>query len=221
MGGWQQFSYWQCKNVPARDRSKDEFFEYARCLPHRIRWKLLLSLATEGREAINTHCVHCTKPSWIPTSHEQHINDVSNDSAIRMMWIRNPYSRILSAFLDKMHEPHGQQAKRWKRIVKYHGGPYESTPEGFERFVERLLYMRDNNIEVNPHFTPMAEHCGIDKGMQYDLYLQVEKINEWYAEVIDLLGLSEFVKSGWSSLQVNDMPALCHAHIFIAAAYTF
>lgn len=118
------------------------------------------------------------------------------------MWVRNPYTRLLSGFLEKL------SGGKWHhRNVVAHGGPYESTPEGFESFVERLVYMRDHGIAVNNHFAPLAERCGIDSGMQYDLYLRVEEIDMWYAEVVDFLGLREAVKSGWGIAEVSGLAA--------------
>lgn len=116
------------------------------------------------------------------------------------MWIRNPYKRLLAGFLDTAVNP---GSKFWERAIKLHGGPYRDTPEEFARFIGNLMAMRENGDSISAQFTPLVEHCGLDKGMQYDLYLRAEQMEDWYADLVSLLGLEDFVRAGWQVYTVR------------------
>eukprot|EP00951_Prasinocladus_malaysianus_P012752 scaffold95271_cov37-Prasinocladus_malaysianus.AAC.2 len=86
------------------------------------------------------------------------------------MFVRNPYVRLLSGFLDKACNPH---VESWVTLINDdYGGPYKSTPEDFARFVKILMSRFDNGEPINPHFSRLFDHCGLANGMRYDLYLK-------------------------------------------------
>ena len=124
-------------------------------------------------------------------------------SYLRIMMVRNPYTRLLSAFLDKGCTPINGY---WARIQELIGGLYQPTPGDFQRFIIRLLYLksrhpRDRHLGSEPHFTPLTTHCGIDAGVQYDLILKVEEIDLWYPDIVHILGLQDDVGSGWDAIR--------------------
>lgn len=129
-------------------------------------------------------------------SHGDLVADVSDPYILRFLWLRNPYSRLLSGFLDK------GVISPWGGIHNNHmadyGAPYEPSPPEFLRFVKALTTMRADGAQMDYHFVPQAEQCGLSHGMQYDFHLKVENIHVWYPDLISVLGLEDVVSSGWS-----------------------
>eukprot|EP00193_Tetraselmis_chui_P005677 CAMPEP_0177762688 /NCGR_PEP_ID=MMETSP0491_2-20121128/6477_1 /TAXON_ID=63592 /ORGANISM="Tetraselmis chuii, Strain PLY429" /LENGTH=181 /DNA_ID=CAMNT_0019278757 /DNA_START=687 /DNA_END=1232 /DNA_ORIENTATION=- len=60
-----------------------------------------------------------------------------------------------------------------------------------------MLKMHNEGKHIDPHFSPQVEHCGLPQGMRYDFYLKVEEMEEWYADLIHILGMEKTVSSGW------------------------
>ena len=126
-------------------------------------------------------------------------------SAIRIVFVRNPYVALLSAFLDGPGTNDATQAK--KHIVSNHqpraigrqlGMGYNSTTQDYQRFLMNLIHLRAKRQKVpNPMLLPQSSMCGIGQGMQYDLALMVEAIDLWYPDLVNLLGLEEAAASGW------------------------
>jgi hypothetical protein len=140
--------------------------------------------------------VHSRPLPWVAgLSRDDIVEKVSDPSALRFMWVRNPYSRLLSGFLDK-----AVNAPEWWQIrfrIWEFGGPYGDSPDEFLRFVKTMLKMHSEGKHIDPHFSPQVEHCGLPQGMRYDFYLKVEEMEEWYADLIHILGMEKTVSSGW------------------------
>ena len=69
-----------------------------------------------------------------------------NDPTMHMFAIvRNPYARVLSAWLDK------------KDFASFH------LPQTFAGFVEYLVHTP--NDRLNEHFAPLTSFCGISEGV--------------------------------------------------------
>ena len=154
--------------------------------------------------------IHEMASPWLRWVHRPQdvFHMIYDPSYLRVMMVRNPYSRLLSAFLDKACTPINGY---WAGIQKLIGGLYQPTPEDFQRFIVRLLYLksrnpRDRHLGSEPHFTPLTTHCGIDAGVQYDLILKVEEIDMWYPDIVHILGLQEHVGSGWDANPRQDPP---------------
>lgn len=79
--------------------------------------------------------------------------------------VRNPYSRVLSAFLDT-----------FRRREDYQGryGPYEFTPQGFAAFVD---WLAAGGRDQNKHWNLQVDHLfiPIDK---YDAVIRFENLKE-------------------------------------------
>lgn len=139
--------------------------------------------------------MHNSAVPWLPphASHAELVARISQPSRLRFLWLRNPYSRLLSGFLDKGVQP-------WWIFdlgMNDYGAPFEPSPAEFLRFVTNLVAMRADGVPVNMHFLPQAEQCGLRDGMQYDFFLRVEDIHVWYPDLISLFGLEDTVRSGW------------------------
>jgi hypothetical protein len=113
-----------------------------------------------------------------------------NEKNLRIMFIRNPYTRLLSGFLDK--------GVLWGTVIKRgHREPYSATPAEFKRFIQALIARRDAGLEMNQHFELLSRLCGVSAGYQYNFYLKVEEIDVWYADFVSLLGIGHTTARGW------------------------
>ena len=108
----------------------------------------------------------------------------------RYMFVRNPYSRILSAYLDKVVEYHGK--------MKIHHPIFNSSLT-FLNFLQNL--QKTPTEQWNDHLTPLSSKCFLDKtNVSYTHYLKVEQIDQWYPDVIRRLRLEDAVM-GWNFSQ--------------------
>ena len=91
--------------------------------------------------------------------------------------VRSPYTRLLSGWLDKKDFP---QFK---------------LPQTFDGFVR---WVQDKDAaQLNEHFKPMSDFCGIKDGMRFDLIARVEEMHEWGPTLISRLGLTNHTATGW------------------------
>ena len=117
---------------------------------------------------------------------------------------RNPYVRVLSGFLNKMvidpkpKEPHDMQTLRDtnRALGRVSNSSFAPTVESFAHFLD-LLEER-GTIDINDHFQQAALVC--DGGQfQYEYYLRLEDMNEWFPCWEAGLGLNDFTRSGWET----------------------
>lgn len=90
--------------------------------------------------------------------------------------VRNPFSRILSAYIDKRREKDGifeAQFGNWR-------------PDNFEQFLRALKSM--SPLEFNPHFSPQYLNLGYPNN-KYNFIFYVEDIIHFFS-LIELLGCS-------------------------------
>jgi len=120
-----------------------------------------------------------------------------DDSIPRIMFIRDPYSRLLSAYLDliKNHS--------YNSIYNYLPGTTYDKSSGFGGFVDILLGQYSKSYKdawknINSHFLPQAHKCYLSNNkFSYDYHLKVEHTDQWFESVIRILGLQEEVSTGW------------------------
>ena len=144
--------------------------------------------------------------SWLKntTTREEIVSRISEPEHLRFMWLRNPYSRLLSGFLDK--GVGGNINEKYNAGMGNYGAPFTPTPSEFLRFVKALLSMRADGEKIDKHFELQAHQCGMQHGMQYDFHLKVEDIHVWYPDLVALFGLEDTVSSGWSFQVSGDTP---------------
>lgn len=100
-----------------------------------------------------------------------------NDSRVaRVLITRNPFDRLLSAFLEK--EVGGGL---------FSGSRAPGTAGGFAAFVANLSALPVG--QLNMHFKPQHLLCGLPQGFRYDYVLPLEEMDSWYAPLAVLLGL--------------------------------
>eukprot|EP00892_Ulva_mutabilis_P003586 jgi/Ulvmu1/159/UM001_0163.1 len=113
---------------------------------------------------------------------------------------RNPYIRLLSAFLNKMTVPMGQDGY-WivKNVNAALGMPptkvWQATRPSFHEFVTALLRRKHGVAHLDPHFRLALRACSY--GINYEYYLRIEDMAQWLPCMEDGLGLRKFTQHGW------------------------
>lgn len=186
------------------------------CIPQKVgstRWKNLLYRGRGDADADKhgygrsfSQLIHTVRAPWTfessYDSREKIVAKILEPSSLRFMWVRNPYVRVLSGFLDKICSQREWmlRSKMWAeyRLWLGNGTEFSCTPEDFYRYVNALVAARDAGVEINPHLDVQANLCGLLQGVQYDFYLKVEEEDIWYPEFISLAGLEDAARNNWS-----------------------
>eukprot|EP00873_Tetraselmis_striata_P029687 jgi/Tetstr1/449951/TSEL_037005.t1 len=174
------------------------------CNPEKVgstRWKALL-YKSKGDP---WHAPHTVFPRWAVLPAPEKRRKAEDPARARFMFVRNPYSRLLSGFLDKAVHPVGilnpaNPKNRRSDTILGHGGPYTDSPAEFLRFVETMNQMmaRQPGLPgMNGHFAPLTFRCGLNAGITYDFFLKVEETDTWYPDLVTLLGLADATAAGW------------------------
>lgn len=122
-----------------------------------------------------------------------------NSDVPRVMFVRNPYVRILSGFLDKVL----RHLRRNKLGIRFDNGCT------FPEFVNKVyVYWKMSGrygTSNNGHFTPMAFHCSLTSGLQYDYVLKLELQHLWFLDFTNYFNLTQFASSGWNVVGSSSM----------------
>eukprot|EP00511_Aplanochytrium_stocchinoi_P013045 CAMPEP_0204891496 /NCGR_PEP_ID=MMETSP1349-20130617/27376_1 /ASSEMBLY_ACC=CAM_ASM_000710 /TAXON_ID=215587 /ORGANISM="Aplanochytrium stocchinoi, Strain GSBS06" /LENGTH=248 /DNA_ID=CAMNT_0052056903 /DNA_START=228 /DNA_END=974 /DNA_ORIENTATION=+ len=124
----------------------------------------------------------------LKTTMEEFHNALMNSTIKRFMFVRNPYSRLLSAYLDKVILQH-------KRGVYPHRFKESS---GFPGFLHALRNENRRGVFTRFTYAPLSKLCEIPKGMKYDYYLKIEQMKYWYKPFINHLDMQAAVSLGWN-----------------------
>lgn len=89
-------------------------------------------------------------------------------------FVRNPFARALSVYLDKIMSPKDAVAERFFRYF-----PDESRDLSFGRFLERISTLHP--MQMDPHWRPQSYNIAYGF-LRYDLIGHVERFNEHFAE---------------------------------------
>jgi len=109
---------------------------------------------------------------------------ILNPNIPRIMFTRDPYSRALSGYIDKVVDSD-------EHPFNFHPGlPRTSS------FIEFTQYISEHR-PLNEHFLPLTDRCMLPMGMRYDYYLKIETMPHWYEALINLLDLRDEASSGW------------------------
>eukprot|EP00928_Gymnodinium_smaydae_P057862 TRINITY_DN4108_c0_g1_i2.p1 TRINITY_DN4108_c0_g1~~TRINITY_DN4108_c0_g1_i2.p1 ORF type:complete len:405 (-),score=33.20 TRINITY_DN4108_c0_g1_i2:90-1241(-) len=126
-------------------------------------------------------------------SHQEELIQAFADPSVpRYMFVRNPYSRLVSGFEDKINTKH----KLKVGVAGYKRG----SP--FSDFVDAMVH----NDQENKHFKLLSEQCGVDQDVSYDSYLRLEQTRCWYSNFLATLGLHRLSSHGWTNAGTSQLP---------------
>lgn len=129
---------------------------------------------------------------WLP--YDEALSILQDESYKKFVIIRDPFSRLISAYQNKIATPWPDQREDfWEKhlseecpemVSKLHM-PNEGALMSLETFLKCLL-SKDKKGESNEHWRPQTELCGLDH-IQYNWYLQLEHL------VDDVKGLLKYL----------------------------
>lgn len=114
---------------------------------------------------------------------------------------RNPYTRLLSGYLDKMvwHSEY-MEFHTLQRVNSQLGMPQQhlwgDSAESFALFARMLANALRAGRVINEHFRPQAQFCSMPS-FPYTYRMRLEDMHEWYPCWSALLGLERFTDRGW------------------------
>jgi hypothetical protein len=166
------------------------------CLNHKVgstTWKLAL---LRGTNHASFHRLDRT-PHGSASPASPGCEAATADRAVRRyMMVRNPYSRLLSGYLDKavLQKDVKHSKKFWPRGFDPADAGRRPVA-GFASFVH-LVTSQPADEPLNAHFSLLTTKCHWEGG--YDYVLPVEQMEAWYPPLVRALGLVEALSSGWN-----------------------
>ena len=123
---------------------------------------------------------------------------VALSKVTRIMIVRHPVPRLLSAYLGK-GLTNRINVSGWDRA------------QGFRGFVDAIIHTNRSDLDL--HYAPQFDQCGIrelharnvNEQLGYR-YLRVEEMGHWYREIVCALGLSKTVSTAstyWRNFYVD------------------
>ena len=159
------------------------------CLNQKVgstTWKLALLRASEDPKVQRTFFDLQNSPHGAPAT--PGCRNQTSAAIPRFMVVRNPYSRLLSAYLDKCI------IQGVKLCPVNHTLAREDPIRLFATVVEQAVQSKKG---LNDHFSLLVQsHCGLLSG--YDYYLPIEQMQYWYGPFVDALGIQSVVRWGWN-----------------------
>jgi hypothetical protein len=169
--------------------------------------------------------------------------DAYHDISIpRFMTVRNPYSRILSAYLEKIVK---NKSKLHDNSLQF--GPFDyNRNESYDVFIEKNIKHQNEFItpDFNDHFRLLTKGfnlyliiiyiilyhylslllikgCLIQNEFTYDYYLKLEDMAHWYEPFIRTLGLVNVTSSGWNSTNTRYVSIILSLSLFTIFIYFY
>ena len=174
------------------------------CLSEKVgstAWKLLFlkSMSTQGRTHFDLkQSPHKVAVAPLPRAEQSEL--LFSPKVLRFMFVRDPYSRLLSGWMDKASTP-----QRWRDsrlplpcVKKPSDGAATkcyTVGQPFGQFVE----VATAAALLNPHFELLSKHCLLSDGMVYDYFLKTEDVSLWVGPLVHTLGLEKAAASGWEA----------------------
>lgn len=115
---------------------------------------------------------------------------IDDKSVPRYLVVRNPYSRLLSGYIDKILN--NKEAQFMPPGFKINGS--------FPDFVEKLIrhHRKTSLRDFNDHFRLMTTSCLLPRGFEYDYILPLEHFQFWYEPMAVAMDLVAVSRTGWN-----------------------
>ncbi|XP_060079475.1 uncharacterized protein LOC132558875, partial [Ylistrum balloti] len=113
---------------------------------------------------------------------------VIKESALTVMVTRDPFSRLYSTFIDKyflLGRLGREIATHLKRGFKEENEDYCGYDVTFQEFLDYVVYLAENMVEMNEHMVPVAQLCDVCN-IKYDLVCRQENLTQGAEEVLRL-----------------------------------
>lgn len=104
---------------------------------------------------------------------EKVISVINDKDYFIFTFVRNPYSRILSGYLEKFLRPE-REWDRFRTELAFEP-EIKSNPVSFVEFLRRVREYPA--CDLNPHFTPQWYILGLDRSMKYDFIGRLENMS--------------------------------------------
>ncbi|XP_046558784.1 carbohydrate sulfotransferase 13-like [Haliotis rubra] len=120
------------------------------------------------------------------TSVETHqLSQKEYDKTVKIVFVRNPYSRLLSGYVDKIFSTNPDYMRIMGRHIiqdiRFKGQKRANIQCGvdatFAEFVDYILYQHEHNQSINNHFRPAHHRCAFCH-MKYDYIGKMETFLE-------------------------------------------
>lgn len=118
----------------------------------------------------------------------------------KFMFVREPYERLLSGFIDKLFAPNAAYWSFIGTFVIQHFRPNATARAKrcgddvtFEEFIQYFIHSQHNNMRRDAHFVPNFEHCRPCE-IDYDYVGKLETFEEDTLFLLKELKLDEKVK---------------------------
>lgn len=99
---------------------------------------------------------------------------INSEAVFAFIIVRNPYARVLSAWLDK------------------HQNPAFNLSQTFTGYIQ-WINQTDHMSTLNEHFMPMVDYCGIKSGVGYDFVGKLEDVGTWGPRLAEAVGVSDLI----------------------------
>jgi len=109
---------------------------------------------------------------------------------LRIAIVRDPLSRLLSVWLEKIRGGAGKLNRLNKRCSNYN-----RIRGNFTEFVlclEETIETKQQGCGWDEHWSPQSCQCGLSE-MRYDLLLRQEQKDDWFQPLIQCLGVERFI----------------------------
>lgn len=112
------------------------------------------------------------------------------NNAISLLVVRDPYTKLFSAYTDKIYHPNHYfwrtTGKTIEDMLKRPSVPHCGHSVSFPDFIKYIIHARnETGIEIDPHFTPIYEHCDpcVSK---YDYIMTFENLKAEYFYITNM-----------------------------------
>jgi len=171
------------------------------CRPAYLAWSRMgkpQNLASKQLLTLDPHCLRFPEryPQAGTISDDELARALTDPNTPQIMIVRDPYTRLLSGFLDKIAVGANHSHSNVLRSLKH----MDRTRAAFATFIWETSRAK----HLDAHFKLQTDYaaCGMSDYRKpgvlrpFEFYLKYEEIDRWYAPLIRLLELEQAVSTG-------------------------